>query len=221
MPTEIAFKKHTEETRKALKNFNAIRILKAPDLINFALNMLVTLTVGFNDFMPGFILNPLFQEIPPGVENTINNFCIKNPGVLLPETTHHITGLVARIKDSLIPTAKKGMILIQICLFPFQHSLILTAAIAAANIHPEKIKKVKPAMTKRPRLSKETVNSDDDNIAIFLNAPTHGPSNILPVVPKVTILTWNSVSKENICLFLISFIFSYTKTCEIHCLGSD
>ncbi|KAF8806607.1 hypothetical protein BYT27DRAFT_7257312 [Phlegmacium glaucopus] len=45
MPTKTAFKKHAEETRKALKNFNAIWILKAPNLINFALNMLVTLTV--------------------------------------------------------------------------------------------------------------------------------------------------------------------------------
>ncbi|KAF8806936.1 hypothetical protein BYT27DRAFT_7256942 [Phlegmacium glaucopus] len=174
MPTEIAFKKHAEETREALKNFNAIRILKAPDLTNFALNTLV----GFNDFVPGFISNPLFQEIPPVVQNTINDFCTKNPGVPLPELTHRIAGLVARIKDSLPPPKK--------------------AAIAAANVRPEKGKKVKPATTKHPCLSKETVDSDDDEITAFLNAPIQGPSNIPPVVPKVTILTQNSDPTKNI-----------------------
>ncbi|KAF8816870.1 hypothetical protein BYT27DRAFT_7247755 [Phlegmacium glaucopus] len=167
MPSEVNFKKHAETTREALKNFNTVWHLNAPALTKLALEELVSLTVNFNEFVPFFVAHPLFQEIPPAVQNAVQDFSAKNPAVGLPEHTPHIAGLVARIKDSLAPPAKK-------------------VSVAAANLHPEKIKRIKTTtLGKHPRLSKEFINSDDD-VAAFLNSPNTVPSIISSSKPSTS-----------------------------------
>ncbi|KAF8806940.1 hypothetical protein BYT27DRAFT_7256945 [Phlegmacium glaucopus] len=158
MPSEANFKKHTENTCEALKNFNAIQNFNAPILTKL-------LTVNFNEFVPFFIAHPLFQEIPPAVQNAVQDFSAKNPAVGLPEHTPHIARLVARIKDSLASSVKK-------------------VSVATANLHPDKVKWIKTTTTpgKHPHLSKEFIDSDN-NVATFLKSPNTVPVIVSPKQP--------------------------------------
>lgn len=130
MPSDSAFKKQAEIAREALTTFNTIRTLNAPGPIKTALEELVTATVrfffnfstvwkiinwfslsqiAFNNFVPFFVTHPLFQEIPPAVHLAIEDFIAKHPGFDMPASTPRIAGLDARVKDSLVSPAKKGL----------------------------------------------------------------------------------------------------------------
>ena len=124
MPTEVAFKKQAEVACKALQNFNTVKMLNALSLIKTALTELVkatipshsfsmnTLTfqnqVAFNHFVFFFISHALFQDLVPTIHNTLEDFKGKHPDIKMPPFAFKITGLKARVKDSLVPIPKKG-----------------------------------------------------------------------------------------------------------------
>jgi hypothetical protein len=108
MPSESAFKQQATLARSALKNFQAISQLDAPGPTKTAFYDLVNATVDFNRFVPFFVSHALFQEIPPLVHTTLEDFLAKNPNFERPSTYSKIAGLNARVQDSAQTSAKKG-----------------------------------------------------------------------------------------------------------------
>lgn len=183
--------------------------------------------------MPRHLSSPAFQELPPAVLTTVNDYTAKHPNFLLPDNFPRLVGLVARVKDSLVGPAKKGMFFclsLLSCLIFF-----FLVAISAVNLRPEKIKKSKAAVSlfliafissvltfavtqgKRPRLSKETVDSDDD-IAEFLEdsvTPCDDcePGHSFKACPKTP-----APNVETVCL--LWFLFSFLSVSSLSFTGS-
>jgi hypothetical protein len=163
--SDTAFNKQADTIREALKNFGAISLLNAPGPIQLALEELIDSTVRahfassallsnlevlqleLNSFVPRLVSAPLFQELPPAVLTSINDYSAKHPNLEMPATFPRLVGLVARVKDS---AAKKG----KPSAFTRLLSLLtpLTAAISAANLRPEKGKKAKTPVSPLFRL---------------------------------------------------------------------
>jgi hypothetical protein len=138
MPSENSFKQHAEVARSALKTFNAIRQLDAPGPVKTALNELVTATVDFNNYVPFFLSHALFQELPPLVHSTLEDFFSKNPNVEKPPLYAKIAGLNARIKDSLQTPAKKGESSFSFDLDSFLYSSALSSCHRRSQRSPRK-----------------------------------------------------------------------------------
>ena len=193
MPSESSFKHHTELVRNALRTFTTIQQLDAPGPIKTALNELITATADFQNFVPFFVNHTLFLEIPPLVYTTLEEFFSKNPSFDKPPLYGKLAGLNARVKDSLAISAKKGTSSPFLLRAPFLRFEVL-AALSAAPLRPEKKPRVSAKATpgvrflpsqflrnfaypflvfqgKRPRISKEFVDSEDD-IAEFLDDAT-------------------------------------------------
>jgi len=132
----------------------------------------------------------------------------------MPAHFNRIQGLVARVKDALNFPAKKGKIPSNFYSFFWPSPSLSLAAISAANLRPEKIKKTKASVRllifllhfwdfklisfiiiqgKRPHLSKEFIDSEDD-IADFLDSPTVAPKVVTN--SKVPLII-----EEKVCLF--------------------
>ena len=62
----------------------------------------------FNTFVPHYVAQPSFQELPPAALDVLNRFLVKNPSYKLPKSFPTLVGLVARIKDTPPNAAKKG-----------------------------------------------------------------------------------------------------------------
>src|ERR1700679_1812610 len=67
--------------------------------------------VAFNTFVPHYTSSPLFQELPPAALATINSYLAKHSDIELPVHFSRLSGLVARVKDLLTGSAKKGKFL--------------------------------------------------------------------------------------------------------------
>lgn len=132
--------------------------------------------------MPHFSAHPLFIELVPAVQKCIDDFASKNPTVPIPDLKR-ISGLLARIRDvpaAPVTTARK-------------------AVVAAANLRPERVRKAKVSVhatsfnflrplaslisglfaqgNKRPRLSKEFIESEDDEVVALVKSPVVAPAN--------------------------------------------
>lgn len=136
MPSESSFKQHVEQARSALKTFNAIRQLDAPGPVKTAFDELVTITADFNKFVPYFVNHSAFQELPPSVYSTLEDFLSKHPNFEKPANYSRLVGLNARSLDSPV---KKG----EYSLRTQEHFLTsLAAVLSTANLRPEKIKRI-------------------------------------------------------------------------------
>jgi hypothetical protein len=110
MPSESSFKRHVELVRETLKNFLAVRALKAPTLVKAAILELVDVTVALNPFIPFFINNDLCQEMPTVVLKALNDFASDNPSYLMPKSLDKVVALNARVRGSLAQIiANKGV----------------------------------------------------------------------------------------------------------------
>jgi len=212
MPSETAFKQHADSVRSALKTFTTISQLDAPGPVKTAFDELVNVTADFNKFMPTFTSHLLFQEIPPLVHNALEEFLSKHSAFDKPANYSKVAGLNARALDSLHISARRGTFSTVFHLSLLIHLFLLSAAISAANLRPEKKSKAKATAPvspriflsyffmvlififqgKRSRISKETVDSDDD-IAEFLESSASsackdcGPAHPLSTCPKDTV----------------------------------
>jgi hypothetical protein len=154
MPSENTFRHHASVAQGALKTFNAIRHLDAPGPVKTAFNELVSATAAFNNFATFFSSHPLFQEIPPLVLSTLEEFLQKHPNFETPAAYSQIVSLDARIADSRgLSAAKKGtcftfvlhiLVPLLTCL-TFSFSLAVTSA---ASLRPEKGKKTASSTNK-------------------------------------------------------------------------
>jgi hypothetical protein len=124
--SDLAFNKQADAARDALKNFNTIAQLNAPGLIKSAMDELIMVMVSplfitsfiqvdrdvektaFNSFVPHYVVQPPFQELPLAALDAINLFTAKHPSYKLPKTFPNLVGLVARVKDTPVSAAKKG-----------------------------------------------------------------------------------------------------------------
>ena len=110
MPSENAFKDQAEIASNALKTFVAVQHSASTFIVKAAVNELIDATIAFNNFVPFFVSHPLFQEIPPAVFNTLEQFANKHPNFEMPSTIARVAGLDARVKNSMsLSSAKKGM----------------------------------------------------------------------------------------------------------------
>jgi hypothetical protein len=178
--------------------------------------------------VPHYVSFPAFQELAPAALNAVNKYAAKHPDFKLPETFPRLVGLVARVKDVPVTSAKKGEPSAppSSCLILLMPRRLL-AATSAANLRPEKGKKGKVTLpflsclsgtntscctvqTKRPRLSKETVDSDDEEIAAFLedspNIPCEdcgpGSGHSFESCPELPPLPVDMVRATTIILFI-------------------
>ena len=81
------------------------------------------------------------------VLTTINAYMAKHPDIKLPDTFPRLTGLVARVKDSASIAAKRGMLSSLAEIFINSFLLLLLAAISAANLRPERVKKTRAVVS--------------------------------------------------------------------------
>jgi hypothetical protein len=109
MPSENSFKQHVETVRVALKNFQAIRQLDAPGPVKTAFDELSNATAELNRFVPFFVTHLSFQELPPLVLSTLEEFLVKNPQFEKPSSFSKLAGLSARAQDSAHTAARRGM----------------------------------------------------------------------------------------------------------------
>jgi hypothetical protein len=58
--------------------------------------------------VPNYVSHSLFQELPPAALAAVNNYLAKHSDFDAPENLSRLVGLVARVKDSLNGSAKKG-----------------------------------------------------------------------------------------------------------------
>ena len=113
MPSESAFKRQADIANDALKTFLSVQNSKSNMIVKAAVDELIDATVAFNDFI-FFLAHPLFQEIPPAVFLSLEQFANKHPNFEMPSAIARVGGLDARVKNSIVPrTVKKG-----ISLFP-------------------------------------------------------------------------------------------------------
>lgn len=101
MPSESSFKRQADIASDALKTFSAVQSSKSSMVVKAAVIELIDATIAFNEYLPFFLAHPLFQEIPPAVFNTLEQFGNKNPKFEMPSTIARVAGLDARVKDSL------------------------------------------------------------------------------------------------------------------------
>lgn len=107
MPSESSFKRQADAASDALKTFMAVQSSKSSMIIKAAVIEVLDATIAFNDYLPFFLAHPLFQEIPPAVFSSLEQFANKNPKFEMPSAIARVAGLDARVRDSLrIP--KKG-----------------------------------------------------------------------------------------------------------------
>ena len=88
-----------------------------------------------------------FQELPPAAIDALNRLTVKNPSFELLKNFPNLVGLIARIKDVPLSTAKKGELAARFPFHFFLSSLLLyvgLAAVSAANLRPSKKNKVSP-----------------------------------------------------------------------------
>jgi hypothetical protein len=181
MPSESAFKKQAEVANEALKTFTAVQNSSSAMVIKAAVSELVDATAEFNNFVPFFVGHALFQEIPPAVFNTLETFANKNPNFVMPSGIARIAGLDARVKDylALSKNKKAGKV---------SFLLLFLSNISARRSSPywtsygtswsyEEVSSLHGLFppfslstvflllfqTKRPRLSKETVDMSEDD----------------------------------------------------------
>ena len=110
MPSESSFKRQADLAREALKSFSAVKSIKSPIIVNAALKDLLDNTVAFNNFVPYFVSHALFQELVPAVHTVINEFSTQNPSFDMPPSAIKVSGLLARVKDSMgLSNSKKGV----------------------------------------------------------------------------------------------------------------
>ena len=84
------------------------------------------------------------------VLTTINAYTAKHPNLKAPDTLPRLVGLVARVKDSATIAAKRGLFFYSFFSFFLANLLSLSlAAISAANLRPERVKKTRAAVSPR------------------------------------------------------------------------
>lgn len=101
MPAESTFKKHAELVRDALKNFMTVKSLNSPSLVKTVVSELIDATIAFNPYIPFFLNHALFQELPPAVFNTLNDFAAENPSFVMPKSFDKVSVLNDRVQGSI------------------------------------------------------------------------------------------------------------------------
>jgi hypothetical protein len=110
MPSESSFKRHAELVRETLKNFFAVRSLKAPTLVKAAVLELIDVTVALNPFVPFFTNHDLLQELPLAVINALNDFASDNSSFPMPKSLDKVVALNTRIRSALAQAnSNKGL----------------------------------------------------------------------------------------------------------------
>lgn len=100
MPSESSFKKQIELIRESLKNFSAVRNLKAPVLVKAAINDLIDATIALNPYIPYFLSHDLFQELVPAAYTSLTKFAADYPDFLMPKSMEKVAGLKGRVDGS-------------------------------------------------------------------------------------------------------------------------
>lgn len=106
MPSESSFKKHVDAAREALKNFNTVKTFKSSVVTRAAMVELIDVTVAFNHYVPFFLKEPAFQEIPTAVYSVLEEYSSSNPSFVMPTLYSKVAALDARVKDFVLKGTK-------------------------------------------------------------------------------------------------------------------
>jgi hypothetical protein len=109
MPSESSFKKQVDLARDALKNFNTVKAFKSTVVARAAMIELLDSTVAFNNFIPFFLKDPAFQELPMAVHTVLEEYSSNNPHFVMPASFSKVVALNTRVKDFILK-GSKGML---------------------------------------------------------------------------------------------------------------
>jgi hypothetical protein len=146
MPSESSFKKQVEIAREALKNFNTVKTFKSSVVARAAMVELIDATVAFNSFIPFFLKDPAFQEIPTAVHTVLEEYSSQNPSFVMPTLYSKIISLDARVKDFVL-NGKKGMLFFLLFHSTKSYYILLSSSLDSTPSAPRADRVRKPRAT--------------------------------------------------------------------------